>query len=98
MKAAPAADGANEGFSVLLESGRGGRTRTRDLRFWRLVAVSAMPAYLVARALCAKTAGVWTGIIPRDCLAGESCCGANTARDLRHIYLGAGSLAEAILL
>src|SRR3972149_2807061 len=75
MKAAPAADGANEGFSVLLESGRGGRTRTRDLRFWRLVAVSAMPAYLVARALCAKTAGVWTGIIPRDCLAGGSCCG-----------------------
>ena len=45
------------------KTGRGGRTRTRDLRFWRLVAVSAMPAYLRARALCAKIAGVWTGII-----------------------------------
>ena len=49
----------------VFETGRGGRTRTRDLRFWRLVAVSAMPAYLRARGLCAKTAGAWTGIILR---------------------------------
>ena len=35
----------------------------RDLRFWRLVAVSAMPAYLVARALCVKIAGVWARIL-----------------------------------
>jgi hypothetical protein len=34
------------------------------LRFWRRDAVSAMPAYLVALALCAKITGAWTGIIP----------------------------------
>jgi len=33
------------------------------LRFWRLVAVPAMPANPTAQALCAKTAGVQAGII-----------------------------------
>ena len=46
-------------------TGRGGRTRTRDLRFWRPNPVCAVPAYLEAHALCAKTAGVQAGIILR---------------------------------
>jgi len=54
-------------------TGRGGRTRTRDLRFWRPNPTCAVPANLTAQALSAKTAGAWTGIIiRRGCLAGAA--------------------------
>ncbi len=52
------------------KNGRGGRTRTRDLRFWRPLPLCAVRPISEPLALCAKTAGAWTGGI----IAVDTCC------------------------